>query len=363
MKKLVRVAKQVWRGLPYLRKELARPISVKTGWPLAKPLSYYVIFSGRCNFACAFCYIHNEPNPTLSEEAMLRIVKEARQLSGSGFNISVSGGEPLIYKPIYPALELAHRLGVDLGFTTNGYALTQSNVRRILQFDPFNINVSLESVDPKVNEAVRLKPNGTRRALEGIDHVIQEKRRIGSRVSVVVKPTIMEQNYRSLPELVRYFERYPEVQVNLQPYAGHLNEPFWVRDLEDFAKVMQELAELKRQGSAIIGDQHSFQGFVDYFRRPPAPGHLKLLDLKGARRDCDIGYRNVFVFANGDVHFCDWLKRPVGNLYQQSLSEIYHGQVARDLRRRIEHCNIDCQASCKRRVPLWVKARAFLRMG
>lgn len=363
MNKLLRVSRQIWRGLPYLRKELARPLSVKTGWPLAKPLSYYVIFGGRCNYACAFCYIHHEREVVLSEEAMLRVVTEAKGLSGSGFNISISGGEPLIYKPLYPALELAHKLKVDLGFTTNGYALTAANVRRVLESDPFNINVSLESVDPKVNESVRLKAGGTLRTLQGIDNVVQEKRRTGSRVSIVVKPTIMEQNYRSLPEMARYFSRYPEVQINLQPYAGYLDEPYWVQDVGEFEKVMNELSALHRQGSGLIGGEQVFQGFVDYFRKPPAPGDQKFLDLHGKPRNCDIGYRSVFVFANGDVHFCDWLKRPAGNLYKQSLGEIYHSKTAADLRRRIRHCNIDCQASCKRPISLWTKARTFLRMG
>jgi len=363
MNKIVRVGKQVWRGLPYLRKELARPISLQTGWVLATPLSYYVIFSGRCNFECAFCTIHKEKDPTLTEEAMLRVVKEATALSGSGFNISVSGGEPLIYKPIYPALELAHRLGVNLGLTTNGYSLTKPNVRRILQFDPFNINVSLESVDPKINESVRLKLNGTQRALEGIENVVEEKRRVGSRVSVVVKPTIMEQTYRTLPQLVRYFKRYPEVQINFQPFSGLLNDPFWIRDVDDFAQVAHELSALKRQGHAIIGDDHTMEGFVDYFRKPIVSDRQKFLDLKGAKRGCDIGYRSLFVFPNGDVHFCDWLKRPIGNLYKQSLSEIYYGEAAQALRRRIDYCTIDCQSSCQRAVPLFTKAKAFLRMG
>jgi organic radical activating enzyme len=40
-------------------------------------------------------------DPTLSEEVMFRIVREAKALSGKGFNISLSGGEPTIYRPLY----------------------------------------------------------------------------------------------------------------------------------------------------------------------------------------------------------------------------------------------------------------------
>jgi MoaA/NifB/PqqE/SkfB family radical SAM enzyme len=71
----------------------------------------------------------------------------------------------------------------------------------------------------------------------------------------------------------------------------------------------------------------------------------------------------MFVYPNGDVFFCDFLKHPIGNLYENSLSEIYYGETADAQRRTMVHCNIDCQQTCKRPTPLLVKARAFLRMG
>src|SRR6185369_1172207 len=150
-------------GVPYLQKEVARRVSIKTGKVLATPTNYYVIFSGRCNLACPFCTIHKMVDPTLSEEVMFRIVREAKALSGKGFNISLSGGEPTIYRPLYEVLELSHKLGVNFGFTTNGLALTKQNVERIISYDPFNVNISIESVDAEVNDALRPFANGLKR--------------------------------------------------------------------------------------------------------------------------------------------------------------------------------------------------------
>src|SRR5207253_1692825 len=109
------------------------------------------------------------------------------------------------------------KLGVNFGFTTNAIALTKENVRRILSYDPFNINISLESTDPRINETLRPLPDGTKRTLTGIENVMAEKERIGSRVSVIVKPTIMEPNYRALPNLVRHFGKHSKVQISFQP--------------------------------------------------------------------------------------------------------------------------------------------------
>lgn len=364
MARVVQIVRQCVRGVPYLKKELARNLSLHTGKVFVAPMTYYVIFGGRCNLACPFCAIHKELEPMIPPAAMLRLLREAKALSGTGFNISLSGGEPTVYKPFYEALELANQLRVNFGFTTNGLTLTKPNVKRILAGNPFNINVSLESVDPAVNEILRPMKHGTKRTLEGIENVLAEKERTGARVSVIIKPTIMEQNYRGLPDLVRHFGRHSKVQVHFQPFAGPTEDPFWVRDLADLKRVFAELLELQREGYPVIGNAQQFQGFWNYLAQPPQPGSSqRRLDLGGKKRNCDIGLRSLFIYANGDVHFCDLLREPIGNIHRQSLTDMYHGAVAKRQRQRMVYCNIDCQQTCKRSTPIWVKARAFLRMG
>jgi [mycofactocin precursor peptide]-tyrosine decarboxylase / 3-amino-5-[(4-hydroxyphenyl)methyl]-4,4-dimethylpyrrolidin-2-one synthase len=362
---VTRMAKQVWRGIPYVQKELVRSLSMRTGRTLATPQMYYVIFSGRCNVACTFCTIYKEVEPMLSPEVMLRIVREAKELSGSGFNISLSGGEPLIYKPLYDALDLAHKLNVNFGFTTNGYLLTKQNVARALASNLFNINVSIESVTPEVNESVRPRKNGTQQTLEGIDNLVMEKRRTGARVSIIVKTTIMEQNYRTLPELVRYFSKYKEVQVSFQPYLGPIESGFWIKDVLAFERVAAELKELLRAGCGLVADEATLDGFVGYFQNPPKPGQTQAtrLNLDGKKRGCDIGYRSLSIYPNGAVQFCDLLQRDIGNVNTQNLKDIYYGEVAARLRDRIDYCNIDCQRTCQRAIPITTKMKAFLRMG
>jgi MoaA/NifB/PqqE/SkfB family radical SAM enzyme len=359
----VRIAKQIVKGVPYLQKELARRISLQTGHVFATPSTYYVIFSGKCNLACTFCTIYSQVEPMLTREQMLQIVHQAKELSGSGFNISLSGGEPTIFKPLYESLETAQKLGVNFGFTTNALALTKPNVQRILSYDPFNINVSLESVDAKINESLRPMENGTRRTLDAIDNLVAEKQRVGARVSIIVKPTIMEQNYRGLPDLIRHFGKDTPVQINFQPYVGKRNDPFWVQDLKDLRRVLDEVLALQAEGYRVMGNAGTIQGFYEYLADPPVHEGMRHLDLDGHKRNCDIGLRSMFIYPNGDVFFCDFLKKPIGNIHKNSLKEIYYGQTAGNQRKVMVRCNIDCQQTCKRPIPLHVKARTFLRMG
>jgi len=363
MATLIHFAKQVVKGLPYLKKELARDLSIRTGKVLATPITYYVIFSGKCNLACTFCTIYQHVEPILSGETMLRIIRDIKELSRTWFNISLSGGEPTIYKPLYASLELAQQLGINFGFTTNGLAMTKENTKRILSYDPFNINVSLESVDPKINEHLRPIKDGTARTLRGIENIMEEKERVRSRVSVIVKPTIMEQNYRGLPDLVRHFGKRSRVLINFQPFVGKKGDRHWVQDLTSLRRVMDELIALQKDGYPIVANERVINGFMGYFSSPPDQDDHKHLELNGHKRNCDIGLRSMGIFPNGDVHFCDFLKQPIGNIYKNSLSDIYYGRTAGSQRKRMVYCSIDCQQTCKRPTPLWVKARSFLSMG
>lgn len=350
-------------GLPYLKKEMGRRLSLWSGRALTTPTSYYVISTGRCNIACPFCQIHKKPDPILSDEVLFRIVRQAKELSGTGFHISLSGGEPSAYAPLFELLELSQRLGVNFGFTTNGLALTRKNVARIIAADPFNVNVSMESVDPKVNDALRPFPEGTKRVLEGLQCLVEEKRRSGARTSIFVKTTIMEQNYRTLPDLVRHFGKDSGVQVNFQPYWGLPEAPFWVQDLARLAEIIAELKALRRDGYPIVGNDQTLDGFLDYLKNPPLEGKARYFDLHGEKRNCDVGLRNMFIKPTGDVYFCGALEGFLGNIHEQTLSEMYYGEIARRQRRAMIYCNIDCQQTCIRPTPLSVKVKAFLKMG
>ena len=90
---------------------------------------------------------------------------------------------------------------------------------------------------------------------------------------------------------------------------------------------------------------------------------MRHLDLEGGKRNCEIGLRAMTIYPNGDVYFCDFLKKAIGNIYNNSLSEIYYADTANRQRKHMIYCDLDCQQTCKRRTPLWVKARAFMRMG
>jgi Fe-coproporphyrin III synthase len=78
----------------------------------------------RCNLFCAHCYSSSGPasHTELDREIVLGLVKDAAQL---GYNVvGISGGEPLLYRPLPDVLGEARRQGLATTVTTNGMMLT-----------------------------------------------------------------------------------------------------------------------------------------------------------------------------------------------------------------------------------------------
>jgi len=82
----------------------------------------------RCNLRCRHCYSSSGPSraDTLAVEVLEGAIEDAR---AEGYEVvSVSGGEPLLYRPLPRLLRRAHELGMVTTVTTNGLLLTRRNL-------------------------------------------------------------------------------------------------------------------------------------------------------------------------------------------------------------------------------------------
>jgi hypothetical protein len=78
-------------------------------------------------------------------------------LSAEGFNVaSISGGEPLLYKPLFEVLECARSLGMTVTLTTNGMLLDEALAGRLAKTAHL-LAISLDGV-PESHNRIRAHP-------------------------------------------------------------------------------------------------------------------------------------------------------------------------------------------------------------
>ena len=144
----------------------------------------------KCNLQCPFCYTDSprrtrERSFDLDDETWMRTVEQAIEIGA--VEAVVTGGEPLLRREL--SLGMIERLsGAGLGVTlnTNGWFLDDGVCGRLAACEGLQVNVSLDGGSPAVHDAIRGVPGSWKRAVEGIDRLLQRGVRV--RVVSVITP-------------------------------------------------------------------------------------------------------------------------------------------------------------------------------
>lgn len=115
-----------------------------------------------CNLACAHCYSDSSPavRGALDVE---RLLEALALLRGEGYEIvSISGGEPLVYRPLVRLAAGAAALGYRVHMITNGILLTEARLAALAPY-LFLVGVSIDGAEATHN-AVRGREDAYRHA-------------------------------------------------------------------------------------------------------------------------------------------------------------------------------------------------------
>jgi Fe-coproporphyrin III synthase len=127
----------------------------------------------QCNLFCKHCYSSSAPQlkEGLPLSPILRMLEEARDL---GYNVvSMSGGEPFLYRPLEQLIEASSAMGYFNSVTTNGMLLGSASAKRILK----RLNLVAVSIDGKEpqHDEMRGMQGAYQKMMEGVqvvnDHV------------------------------------------------------------------------------------------------------------------------------------------------------------------------------------------------
>ncbi|MBV9390167.1 MAG: radical SAM protein [Chroococcidiopsidaceae cyanobacterium CP_BM_ER_R8_30] len=87
--------------------------------------------SRRCNLQCLHCYSSSSPEER-DELSIALLLQALTDASEEGYTVaSFSGGEPLLYQPLYELLERARSCGLVTTVTSNGMLLNERHLERL----------------------------------------------------------------------------------------------------------------------------------------------------------------------------------------------------------------------------------------
>jgi len=190
----------------------------------------------------------------------------------------------------------------------------------------YEINFSIDSMDPEVYRKIRRGSLPLHEVLAKIEHFMARKRAAQKEIYTIISFVLMRSNADTIKPALAFARDNGIDIVNVVPmlaFTENMVDEIFVWDEVAFAALRRDLlAEATRLGVALaIHDP------------------VKRWRDEDIHAPCEIPFATAAITANGDVWACCMPGTVMGNLNEQSLSQIWNGPAFAAFRKRVNTPN------------------------
>lgn len=271
----------------------------------AKPplLFGIVCISSVCPYKCAYCYNISEHSnkQLLSTEKIFQTIEAFIQLGVK--NIYLSGGEPMAREEIIPEI-LNKFASKNIGFwlITTGWGLDGVKLKAFKKMGLRGVMISLDAVQPGYINNIK--------GIGAFDTAVEVIKAAHESGLLVVADCVMNRFLLGNGNFEDYTAFAAEAGVNfINCYVPRTGESYFDEALKPFT-----IDELKRVGTLAKLNQTAKNNVLKPIAYSP--------DIFEAKRGCLGGKLFFYVSPDGSVKACPFQKTILGNINDQSITEI-----------------------------------------
>ena len=283
-----------------------------------------VISTFRCNSRCQMCYIWQ--NPTEPREEIT--AETLGKLPGGFDNVNVSGGEPTLRVDLAELIDVMHPKARIMEISSNGLNPDRL-VAIIKKYPDIKVRFSLEG-DEITNNAIRGEKNGFATKVAGL----KKLREAGGR-DLGFAFVIQDENAE---QLLRTYEFAHSMGFELATSTLHnawqfyKNDNYFYNRVTVARQVEQLITAMLKSGSV----KSWFRAYLNLGLIEKILGHDRLIP-------CTAGTDFAFIDPWSDVWACNVrTDLRLGNLKQQSWSDIRAAGVANGVLGKVHACEQNC---------------------
>ena len=303
-----------------------------------RPERIQVEITNRCNYTCGMCprESFNLPEKDISFDLFKKIIDRLAPFSEKGletsYNITLTGwGEPLLHPALVDMIVYTKDKGHNVGVTTNGLLLAPF-IEEFIGKSLDKLTISLDSVE----EGIEVKEShpSNKVVQKNIESLIRSR---GDRKKPMITIQITMHGKQQCLETIKYAGEAGADRV----YLVRLNIPFGMNsfkrpNLEEELEIYKESEEIAKKYGLQV--DNNFTAFDNQLLR----SLYKKLRPVMYRSDkyCPKPYDYLYINIDGRATpCCDLPRYEVGNVFKQSIDEIWHGENMQYFR---EHQNDVC---------------------
>ncbi len=269
-----------------------------------QPLRVQIELTDCCNLNCAFCY--QAPQTRHSEKWRQIIQTLAEQ---EVVELVLTGGEPTLHPDFRQIFKYAASFPSDLCLQTNGSLIDESLVEFMAANNLFAVNVSVHGSEEFHNEIVGSKDNAYQHSLSAIRALLKHPK-IGVSVNIVATS-------RTQPILGEHLEEM--YQMGVRHFTATRFVPTGIGKCETSLIISREQMAVLLSSFDKFMKRHPDCSFMMAGAVPECSVPQELIHMVNG---CGYGINRFYVDIDGNLLHCGMLREKLGNVLDNSLTEI-----------------------------------------
>jgi MoaA/NifB/PqqE/SkfB family radical SAM enzyme len=308
----------------------------------SRPSMLGIIVNDWCNLNCIMCSEARRKNQcTLSASVLWKIEELLPYLE----KIDWQGGEffRLDYiRDIF--LFMKHYPRIRHTITTNGILLNKEWVELLLNLNTA-LTFSIDSPHRETYEYIRQGGNYNE-LIERLNLISNLEQKHKKRLERYLTVVVMKSNYLHLVDFVEFAKKYKFSSVFFTPVKNlDSEENIFKYSNQDIQKYLNEVSYLLRDRFAESNIE--LKWFLPDARQQLDSSQDSLIK-NNTNLLCDIPWRGMFICAdrNGDILPDCWCSQPIGNIFRDTLLEVWNNVKMQEYRRKITSNDIELCSEC-----------------
>ena len=335
---------------------------IRTPQPTAVPVVIVWNYTNRCNLSCIHC--HQDSGETAERELSTDEAFEVIDRMGeAGLSIlTFSGGEPLVRKDVYDAVERATDAGMLCTIASNATLMTREVVDRLHRSGIRRVEVGLDGCSAETHDFLRNKPGAFDATIQGIKNCVER-----GFDEICATMTLHEKNVAELRGTVELAEklgvnrfylnrlipagrgkgvihldttREQRVEALEYIYKKFHDSVVQERGIQCYARGMTYYGRLgyERSGGTVFTVSEALSGYSRMWRERFGGSISELVRrYSPGFGGCSAGITYAGLTAGGDLLPCVPAPIKLGNLLHEDLEEIWvNSDLLNYIRRRGE---------------------------
>lgn len=280
------------------------------GRPLISSLQFEL--SSRCNERCIHCYIPNEKKNHGFDMPTHKVKSVIDEFSAmGGIHVTLSGGEAFLHKDIIEIARYCREKDLKISILSNLISLKDEQIEALKEINLSLIQVSLYSMDPDIHDYITTVKGSFKKTKASIEKLV------AANIPIQISCPVMKANRIGYDKVLDYARK-----LKVKAQTDYIMMARSDLDTDNLANrlSLKETEELLRD---II--EHDARYKEETLQQLPISDEIKFnLERFMKQPVCGVGYDNCCITANGDVYPCaGWQNYVLGNVYKQSLQEIW----------------------------------------